>query len=229
MSRLALSPPLCCLPRESYYWACILPRLALRLRTERQDRSSSYWCGYTIRRRCFFWGRNSPEHTPAATARGARQREPPTPSTAAMRRHRTRRLAAHGRIGSERRDPHPQRSLREIPSFRIIAFKVVRGTPRRVAAVLTTPAAARRTRMICSRSTCSSVLLAAASDPSARISAKGARSAGPRERMTDLSMKFSSSRTLPGHDQPASARIVSDGILSICLFDSLAYFLTKCR
>ena len=46
-----------------------------------------------------------------------------------------------------------QRSLREIPSFRMIAFKVVRGTPRRLAAVLTTPLVSRSTRTICSRST----------------------------------------------------------------------------
>ncbi len=34
--------------------------------------------------------------------------------------------------------------------------------------------------------------------------------------MTALSMKFSSSRTLPGHDQLTKARMVSDGIFSIC-------------
>ena len=35
----------------------------------------------------------------------------------------------------------------------------------------------------------------------ARSSASGARRLGPRERITDRSMKFSSSRTLPGHGQ----------------------------
>jgi len=38
------------------------------------------------------------------------------------------------------------RSLREIPSFFIMAFNVVRGTPRRVAAALTTPPVSRKTR-----------------------------------------------------------------------------------
>jgi hypothetical protein len=39
-----------------------------------------------------------------------------------------------------------QRSLREIPSFFIMAFKVVRGMPRRVAVALTTPPVSRKTR-----------------------------------------------------------------------------------
>ena len=39
-----------------------------------------------------------------------------------------------------------------------MAFSVVRCIPRRVAALLTTPPVSRSTRMICSRSTCSSVL-----------------------------------------------------------------------
>jgi hypothetical protein len=41
---------------------------------------------------------------------------------------------------------HRHISLREIPSFFIMAFKVVRGTPRRVAVVLTTPPVSRKTR-----------------------------------------------------------------------------------
>ena len=36
----------------------------------------------------------------------------------------------------------------KIPSFRIMAFKVVHGTPRRVAAALITPPVFRRTRMM---------------------------------------------------------------------------------
>lgn len=46
-----------------------------------------------------------------------------------------------------------QRSLREIPSLRIMAFRVVRGRPRRAAAALTTPPFCRRMRRMCSRST----------------------------------------------------------------------------
>jgi hypothetical protein len=122
-----------------------------------------------------------------------------------------------------------QRSLREMPSLRIMAFRVVRGNPRWVAAVLTTPPVSRSTRMICSRSTCSSVVLPAISIASGRISAKGARRLGPLERMTARSMKFSSSRTFPGQCQLTRARIVSAGILSICRPISPAYFLVKCR
>src|SRR4029453_19033658 len=43
-----------------------------------------------------------------------------------------------------------QKSLREMPSLRIMAFKVVRCRPRRVAALVTTPPLSRNTRMICS-------------------------------------------------------------------------------
>ena len=42
-------------------------------------------------------------------------------------------------------------------------------------------------------------------------------------------MKFSSSRTFPGQCQLTRARIVSDGILSICRPIFAAYFLVKCR
>ncbi len=42
-------------------------------------------------------------------------------------------------------------------------------------------------------------------------------------------MKFSNSRTLPGHDQLTSARIASEGILSIVLSIFEEYFLLKCR
>jgi hypothetical protein len=41
-----------------------------------------------------------------------------------------------------------QRSLREMPSLRIMAFSVVRCSPRRVAAVVTTPSLSRSTRTI---------------------------------------------------------------------------------
>jgi hypothetical protein len=41
-----------------------------------------------------------------------------------------------------------QRSLREIPSFFIMAFNVVRGIPRRDAVVLTTPPVSRNTRKV---------------------------------------------------------------------------------
>ena len=42
-------------------------------------------------------------------------------------------------------------------------------------------------------------------------------------------MKFSSSRTFPGHGQLTRARIVSVGILSIVRSIFAAYFLVKCR
>ena len=41
--------------------------------------------------------------------------------------------------------PQHQKSLREITSFCIMAFKVVRGTPRRLAAALITPPVSWRT------------------------------------------------------------------------------------
>src|SRR5580704_4877808 len=89
------------------------------------------------------------------------------------------------------------RSLREIPSFFIMAFRVVRGIPRRAAA--------------------------------ARNSVKGARRLGPRDKITDRSMKFSSSRTFPGQGQLTKARIASDGILSMTRPILEAYFLVKWR
>jgi len=107
-----------------------------------------------------------------------------------------------------------QRSSREIPSFRISAFSVVRGIPRRAAALLTMPPASRSTRVTCSRSTCSSVL---SPGGHRRIRSDfvegGARRFGPPERMTALSMKFSSSRTLPGHGQLTKARVRAQGRL----------------
>jgi hypothetical protein len=84
-----------------------------------------------------------------------------------------------------------------------MAFRVVRCTPRWVAAVVTTPPLSRSTRMTCSRSTCSRVVLLAIGIASGRISAKGARRLGPLERMTERSMKFSSfpyvPRPMPAH------------------------------
>ena len=54
--------------------------------------------------------------------------------------------------------PHKSKILRgRSPSFCIMAFKVVRGTPRRVAAALITPPVSRRTRIIYSRSMSASV------------------------------------------------------------------------
>ena len=47
-------------------------------------------------------------------------------------------------------DSNHQRSLRETPSFFVMAFNVVRGS----VASLVTPPVSRSTPMICSRSTC---------------------------------------------------------------------------
>jgi hypothetical protein len=122
-----------------------------------------------------------------------------------------------------------QRSLREIPSFFIMAFRVVRGTPSRVAASLITPPVSRKTRRMNSLSMSSSVEPTPASTAAARSSSRGARRLAPGERITDLSMKFSSSRTFPGHGQLTRARIVSDGIFSIVRSIFAAYFLVKYR
>jgi hypothetical protein len=56
----------------------------------------------------------------------------------------------------------------------------------------------------------------------------GARRLGPRDKITDRSMKFSNSRTLPGHDQLTRAFMVSEGILSIGRFILAPYSLMKC-
>ena len=79
------------------------------------------------------------------------------------------------------------------------------GIPRLVAALLTPPAF-RGELGRCVRSTCSSVLSDADSGASCRMSDREARRLRPRERMTGLSMKFSSSRTLPGRRQRAGER-----------------------
>ena len=50
------------------------------------------------------------------------------------------------RLRNREREGKAYRSLREIPSFFIIAFRVVRGTPNRVAAALITPPVSRKTR-----------------------------------------------------------------------------------
>lgn len=52
-----------------------------------------------------------------------------------------------------------QKLLRVMPSLRIMALRVVRGMPSRVAAVLTTPLLSFKTWIMCSRSTSSSVPL----------------------------------------------------------------------
>ena len=63
-----------------------------------------------------------------------------------------------------------------MPSFFIMAFRVVRGIPRRAAVALTTPLVSRNTRRMWSRSTCSSVSVPIPA-VSALNSARGARSA----------------------------------------------------
>src|SRR5436305_271243 len=64
----------CCSPPESSYWESISVKRALRTATERPARWSSYWCGYIIRRRWFFWEQNSPGPMRSASARSSRRR-----------------------------------------------------------------------------------------------------------------------------------------------------------
>src|ERR1700676_2441178 len=87
----------------------------------------------------------------------------------------------------------------------MMAFNVVRGTPRRVAALL------------------------AVSDASASISARGAGRLGPVERMTARSMKFRVHGRSLATTEPPEPSSCPAGILSICLFIFSAYFLVKCR
>ena len=85
-------------------------------------------------------------------------------------------------------------------------------------------------RRICSRSADSNVesWLGVFSGISAALNSdRGTRSTGPRERMTALSIRFSSSRTLPGHGQRSRAFMVSGGMDSIRLFILRACFWTK--
>src|SRR5439155_11444299 len=69
-----------------------------------------------------------------------------------------------------------QRLLREMPSFFIMAFRVVRGTPSRVAVMLMTPPVSRKTRRLYSLSICSRVEPSVVSTAEALSSANGARS-----------------------------------------------------
>ena len=94
---------------------------------------------------------------------------------------------------------------------------------------VTTPSQCLRTLSMCSRSISSNVASPTASPAMAPSSSMGARRLGPLERITDRSMKFSSSRTVPGHGQLTRARIVSDGIVTISRFILSAYFFVKCR
>ena len=123
-------------------------------------------------------------------------------------------------------------SWREIPIFKILDCRVVRFIPSRIAAPrgpAITPLVSRSTRIMYSRSRLSSVPSLSALSRISANSAKGALSTRPSERMTDRSIRFSSSRTLPGHCQFTNAFIVPLGIVSICLFNLRENFCTKCR
>ena len=90
----------------------------------------------------------------------------------------------------------------EIFSLRMRYARVVRFMPNLAAAPsgpATTQFDARRARRTCSRSASSRVLNFLYSWGSCLSSARGARRTDPGDRMTARSMKFSSSRTLPGH------------------------------
>ena len=63
--------------------------------------------------------------------------------------------------------------------------------------------------------------------PRGSVVRKGARKAGPLERITLRSMKFSSSRILPGQSHFVRAFMTSGGIDSIFLSIRRACFVTK--
>jgi hypothetical protein len=95
-------------------------------------------------------------------------------------------------------------SCREIPSFCIFDCRVVRFRPNRAAAPSTPgiiPRVSRKTRAMCSRSAASSVATSRLVSAPVRNSASGGRSTVPCVRITERSIRFSSSRTFAGQCQ----------------------------
>ena len=126
-------------------------------------------------------------------------------------------------------DSAENRSLREIRSFRIFEFKVVRFMPSFPAAVATTPFASRRARKISSLSKASKVgtLVLGTVNTLPLSSVRGTLRTGPCERIRARSTIFSNSRTLPGQMQQDRARIVAGGTLSTRLPIRFACLFTK--
>ena len=107
---------------------------------------------------------------------------------------------------------------REIPSLRILAMSVVLFSPSLEAAPLfppTTQFVSWRVAMMCARSASASVRKTQFGTFWLVSSAIGARNSAPLVRITDRSIKFCSSRILPGHSYLTRAVITSSGMCSI--------------
>jgi len=107
---------------------------------------------------------------------------------------------------------------REIPSFRILAMSVVLFKPSFAAAPFrppTTQLVWRRVAMMCARSASASVRKTQFGVSWLVSSAIGARNSAPLVRITERSIKFWSSRILPGQSYLTSAVITSSGMCSI--------------
>src|SRR5712671_5891257 len=121
-------------------------------------------------------------------------------------------------------------SRESIPSFFMRSRSVPRFTPNRDAAPLgplTRPLVSLRMFTIFS---CSSKLptTSAASIAPFGLSGKETASVLPLVRITDRSIRFSNSRTFPGHDKRSNFCIVADGTALIRLPIRAAYFCVKC-
>ena len=109
---------------------------------------------------------------------------------------------------------------------------VVRFNPNRMAAPRSPPICPwlfRKARRMCSRSVASRVSsMLSSSVQIGSNSLNGDTSTEPCVRITDRSIKFSSSRTFPGQFHPVNASMVFFGMLVIDLFIRRANFCTKC-
>lgn len=119
-----------------------------------------------------------------------------------------------------------------IPKCFIFDCNVVRFKPSRTAAPRNPPICprvSRSARRMCSRSVASKVssliFSTAATDSN---SASGDTRTEPCDSMTERSMKFSNSRTLPGQSHFMRASIILVGTLVMDLFIRRANFCTKC-
>src|ERR1700676_1874046 len=119
-----------------------------------------------------------------------------------------------------------------IPKCFSFDCSVVRFNPNRIAAPFGPPICpwlSRKARRMCSRSAASrlsSTLFSSVTLGSSSLS--GATSTEPCVRITDRSIKFSNSRTFPGHSHSISASMVLFGMLVIDLFIRRPHFCTKC-
>jgi len=121
---------------------------------------------------------------------------------------------------------------REIPSFRMRPYKVVRLIPKRAAAPfgpMITPCVCRSVLQMCSRFKSSRVMACSELPCATGLNlARGEQRVWPRVRITLHSTKFCNSRMFPGQECEVRESITSSGILSIVFCIRAAYLATKC-